>query len=125
MYRAIDISISIIVIFLCAPIILFISLLIKLTSKGNLIYKQKRIGLKGRTFMLYKFRSMVMDAEKHTGPVWAEKNDNRVTKIGKILRRTRLDELPQLFNVLKGNMSLVGPVRNGHILLKSIRCFRD
>jgi lipopolysaccharide/colanic/teichoic acid biosynthesis glycosyltransferase len=88
---------------------LIISILIKLTSKGTAIYKQERVGKDGKIFTLYKFRTMVKDAEKIVGPVLASRDDPRVTKVGKVLRRTRLDELPQLLNVLLGDMSLVGP----------------
>ncbi|TRZ96061.1 sugar transferase [bacterium] len=109
MRRKIEIIISLISIFLCSPIFLGIAILIKFTSKGSIFYKQERVGLNGKCFFLYKFRSMFEDAESETGPVWAKKNDSRVTFIGKILRKTRLDELPQLINVLKGDMALVGP----------------
>jgi len=73
------------------------------------IYSQERVGRNGRYFRVYKFRSMVTDAEKHSGPVWAKKNDPRVTAVGRLLRKLRLDEIPQLWNVLKGDMSIVGP----------------
>lgn len=82
---------------------------IKLDSPGPVIFKQKRVGENEKIFVLYKFRTMRNDAEKGSGAVWAKKNDPRVTRIGKFLRKTRLDELPQLFNVLKGDMSFVGP----------------
>lgn len=83
-------------------------LLIKLGSKGPVIYKQRRVGLNGKTFYVYKFRSMIVDAEKN-GAVWASKNDDRITRIGKIMRKTRLDEVPQFWNIIIGNMSFVGP----------------
>jgi exopolysaccharide biosynthesis polyprenyl glycosylphosphotransferase len=83
--------------------------LIKLTSEGPILYRQERIGMDGSRFQMLKFRTMRVDAEKETGPVWAKKNDSRRTKIGALLRKMGLDELPQLFNVLKGEMSLVGP----------------
>ena len=104
-----DISTSLILLVLAAVPMLIISILIKLTSRGTVIYKQERVGKDGKTFTLYKFRTMVKDAEKKVGPVLAKQDDSRVTKIGKILRTTRFDELPQLFNVLCGQMSLVGP----------------
>ncbi len=104
-----DISTSLILLILAAVPMLIISILIKLTSRGAVIYKQQRVGKDGKIFTLYKFRTMVKDAEKKVGPVLAQKNDSRVTKIGKILRTTRFDELPQLFNVLCGQMSIVGP----------------
>jgi len=104
-----DISTSLISLILAAVPMLIISILIKLTSKGTVIYKQERVGKDGKTFTLYKFRTMVEDAERMLGPVLAKQDDPRITKIGKILRTTRMDELPQLFNVLCGQMSLVGP----------------
>ena len=82
---------------------------IKLDSKGPVLFSQERIGENRKPYMVYKFRSMVSDAEAHTGPVWAEDNDSRITRIGHIIRKWRIDEIPQLWNVLKGEMSLVGP----------------
>ena len=84
-------------------------LLIKLDSEGPIFFRQERVGQGGHVFTLFKFRSMYKDAEQRTGPVWAQKNDARVTRVGRLLRRTRLDELPQLYNVLRGDMSLIGP----------------
>jgi len=111
--RLIDIVISSILILLLAPLFPIIALLIKLSSPGPVFFRQMRIGLctpvSTRLFMMVKFRTMVVDAEKQTGAVWASKNDSRITTIGRILRKTRLDELPQLFNVLVGDMSLIGP----------------
>ena len=104
-----DISISLILLTVAAIPMLIISVLVKLTSKGPAIYKQERVGKDGKIFTLYKFRTMVNDAEKMVGPVLAKQGDPRVTKIGRILRTARLDELPQLFNILRGQMSLVGP----------------
>ncbi|HUV41652.1 MAG TPA: sugar transferase [Sedimentisphaerales bacterium] len=104
-----DISASLILLILAALPMLVISILIRLTSKGPAIYKQQRVGKDGKTFTLYKFRTMVKDAEKIAGFLPATENDPRITKIGKWLRKTRLDELPQLFNILQGKMSLVGP----------------
>lgn len=104
-----DISTSLTLLILAAVPMLIISILIKLTSRGAVIYKQQRVGKDGKIFTLYKFRTMVKDAEKKVGPVLAKQDDSRVTKIGKILRTTRFDELPQLFNVLCGQMSIVGP----------------
>lgn len=85
-----------------------IACMIRLDSEGPALYKQERLGLNGKSFTMYKFRSMVVDAEAD-GPSWAEKDDERCTKIGRLLRKTRLDELPQLFNILMGDMSFVGP----------------
>jgi lipopolysaccharide/colanic/teichoic acid biosynthesis glycosyltransferase len=135
--RLIDMSLASILLLLTAPAFLIVPILIKLDSPGSVIYRQVRVGqnrrrdqrrrnpyrLKGdrrngdrrrenhhgMLFMVYKFRSMHEDAEKKSGPVWARQGDPRVTKVGKILRATRMDELPQLFNILKGEMSLVGP----------------
>jgi len=86
-----------------------VAILIKLTSKGPAFYKQARISRGGKIFNIYKFRTMTVEAEKKTGPVWAKKDDTRVTPVGKILRKLSIDELPQLFNVLMGEMSIVGP----------------
>ena len=88
---------------------LVLCILIKLTSPGPLIYKQERVGLHNKTFRMYKFRSMELQPESEEKKAWTVKNDPRVTGIGKFMRRTSLDELPQLFNILKGDMSLVGP----------------
>jgi len=91
-----------------APLMLIVAALVKLTSPGPIIYKQVRVGRYGRTFWIYKFRTMRTDAERN-GAVWAKKSDSRVTPIGGLLRKTRFDELPQLWNILRGDMSLVGP----------------
>ncbi|RCK73935.1 MAG: Bacterial sugar transferase [Ignavibacteriae bacterium] len=107
--RSFDIIFSLLILLITLPIFIVIALLIKFTSKGPIIYKQERVGLDGKTFTVYKFRTMYVDAEKNTGPVWAKKDDPRTTKIGRILRRTSLDELPQFINVLKSDMSVVGP----------------
>ena len=107
--RLIDILVSSLSLLLLLPLILVIMILIKIGSKGPVLFAQERVGKDGKIFSLYKFRSMTRDAEKHTGPVLAKTDDRRITKWGRVLRRTRLDEIPQLINVLKGNMSLVGP----------------
>jgi lipopolysaccharide/colanic/teichoic acid biosynthesis glycosyltransferase len=107
--RGLDIVGSILILLTVMPITILISLLIKISSVGPVFYKQQRVGKDGKLFTLFKFRTMIKDAEKQVGPVLARRDDPRVTKIGKILRMTRLDELPQLFNVLLGDMSLVGP----------------
>lgn len=85
-----------------------IGILIKIDSDGPVLFKQERLGKDGKPFLIYKFRSMVMDAEAN-GPQWADVNDQRCTKLGRVLRKTRLDELPQLYNIVKGDMSIVGP----------------
>lgn len=92
-----------------APFFLAVAVLIKLESAGPVLYKQERVGKAERYFLMYKFRSMKMDAESDLGPVWASSADSRCTRIGRFLRRTHIDELPQLVNVIKGEMSLVGP----------------
>lgn len=107
--RLLDIVTASIGLVLAAPLALFVIALIKFTSPGPIFYRQERVGLNGRTFMVVKFRSMRVDAEANTGPVWAQKNDTRVTPVGRFLRRTRLDEIPQLWNALRGDMSMVGP----------------
>lgn len=107
--RSMDIVGSIFGIIVASPIMLLACLLIKLTSPGPLIYKQERVGLHNKTFRMYKFRSMEVQPESEEKKAWTTKNDPRVTGIGKLMRRTSIDELPQLFNILKGDMSLVGP----------------
>jgi len=107
--RTFDIILSLISLIILAPILSFIAITIKIDSPGSVFYKQKRIGLREKKYILYKFRSMIIDAERHTGPVWASHADRRITRIGKVLRPLRFDELPQLINVLKGEMSFVGP----------------
>jgi len=117
--RTIDIVISSLSLLLFSPLMLIVAILIKLTSRGPVLFRQKRVGLKGRKFTLYKFRSMVVDAEDRKkdllaknemeGPVFKIKRDPRITRLGYFLRKTSIDELPQFINVLKGNMSIVGP----------------
>src|SRR5581483_6277107 len=107
--RVLDIAVAIVGSVLASPLFLLTAAGIKLTSPGPLLYHQVRVGQNGKLFTIHKFRSMRVDAEKHTGAVWAQKNDSRITPFGHIMRKTRLDELPQLWNVIKGDMSLVGP----------------
>ncbi len=108
--RLIDIAASAAGLALALPIfVLPTALAIKLTSRGPVLYSQERMGRDGRVFRLYKFRSMVSEAESGTGPVWAKADDDRVTPVGRFIRKHRIDEIPQLFNVLRGDMSLVGP----------------
>ena len=107
--RGLDIIGAVSIMILASPFFLFIAILITLTSPGPVFYRQIRMGLDGQTFEMIKFRTMMVDAEASTGPVWAQANDPRRTSVGGILRRTSLDELPQFFNVLKGEMSIVGP----------------
>jgi exopolysaccharide biosynthesis polyprenyl glycosylphosphotransferase len=108
--RAIDIVVSAVALLIAAPFMLVIAVLIKATSPGGpILFRQPRVGLHDKRFTVYKFRSMIPDAEAQTGPVVAQPNDDRCTPVGRVLRRLSLDELPQLFNILKGDMSLVGP----------------
>ena len=109
MKRLIDLIVALLVLVVGLPLWIGITIAIATTSKGGSIYRQNRVGRKGRTFTMYKFRTMRRDAEAQTGPVWASKDDPRYTPVGGWLRRTRLDEIPQLWNVLRGDMSLVGP----------------
>jgi len=108
MKRTIDIAVSLAILIIGLPLWLLTSFLIVVTSRGTVFYRQQRIGKNGKIFQIVKFRSMYKDAES-AGPQWAQKNDPRVTPLGNFLRRTHLDEVPQLFNVLRGEMSLVGP----------------
>jgi exopolysaccharide biosynthesis polyprenyl glycosylphosphotransferase len=107
--RLMDIGVSLTALIISSPVLLVTTILIKLESEGKVFYKQERCGINGNTFKIIKFRSMRSDAEKLTGPVWSQKDDPRITKVGKFIRRTRIDELPQIINVLKGEMSIVGP----------------
>ncbi len=107
--RLIDVLVSLVVLVVGLPLWILITILIKIDSRGPVIYKQERVGKDGKIFTLYKFRSMYENAEAMTGPTWATKNDPRVTRVGRILRKLHLDEVPQFFNVLKGDMSLIGP----------------
>ncbi|MBC8441405.1 MAG: TIGR03013 family PEP-CTERM/XrtA system glycosyltransferase [Deltaproteobacteria bacterium] len=104
-----DILISLMMLILLAPILVIVSILIKLESKGQVLFSQDRVGQKKKEFRMHKFRSMVENAEKLSGPVWAQTDDARITKVGKIIRKLRIDELPQLWDVLTGKMSMVGP----------------
>jgi lipopolysaccharide/colanic/teichoic acid biosynthesis glycosyltransferase len=107
--RLFDIAGSLAILFFATPVMVLAALFIKLTSRGPILYRQERVGKGGTLFTLYKFRTMIDGAEKHLGPVLASRDDERVTAVGRILRRMRLDELPQLYNILRGDMSLVGP----------------
>lgn len=107
--RKIDIILATVALILSLPIMFITAVAIKIDSTGPVIFRQKRLGLNGREFEFYKFRSMVVNAE-HTGTgVYSGKNDNRVTRVGKIIRATSIDELPQLINIIKGDMSCIGP----------------
>lgn len=130
--RIIDITGSLCGIILLSPVMLITAIAIKLDSRGPVFFNQERVGQDGKMFRMYKFRSMVIDAEElldklkdkneMSGPMFKIKEDPRVTKIGKFIRKTSIDELPQLFNILKGEMSLVGPRPN---LPREVICFTD
>ncbi len=107
--RLMDLTVSAAILILFAPLWILVGIIIKLDSKGPILYKQKRVGRNGKLFTIYKFRSMYEDAEKRTGPVWAGSDDPRITRVGRIMRKLRIDEIPQFINVFKGDMSLVGP----------------
>ena len=117
----IDYFISISALIIGLPLWMFIAVLIKLDSKGPVFYRQERVGKGGKIFKVFKFRSMVNDAEKRSGPVWAGRNDSRVTRLGRYLRKSRMDEIPQLLNVLRGEMSIVGPRPERPVFVKELR----
>ncbi|MDD4899221.1 MAG: sugar transferase [Candidatus Omnitrophica bacterium] len=107
--RACDVILSVFGLIIAAPLLASVGIVIKLSSSGPVIYRQNRVGKRGKIFRIYKLRTMRVDAETATGAVWARKNDPRITPIGRFLRKTHIDEIPQLLNVLNGEMSIVGP----------------
>jgi exopolysaccharide biosynthesis polyprenyl glycosylphosphotransferase len=107
--RFADVGVAAVGLILASPLALLTAIAIKLDSPGPILFRQERVGQNEQTFVLYKFRSMCCGAESKTGPVWAEENDPRVTRVGRIMRKLRIDEIPQMFNVLRGDMSFVGP----------------
>jgi lipopolysaccharide/colanic/teichoic acid biosynthesis glycosyltransferase len=109
MKRFFDIALSGVGLAISSPFWLLLSLFVKAEDRGAVFYGQTRVGRNGRTFRVLKFRSMIVDAEKQTGAVWASENDPRVTRVGRLMRATAMDELPQLWNIFKGDMSFVGP----------------
>ena len=109
MKRTVDIFGSLFAIILFSPVMLVTAILVKLSSPGPVIFKQERVGLHNKPFMMYKFRSMGVQRDEDEKEEWTKKNDPRVTGVGKVIRKTSIDELPQLFNVLTGSMSLIGP----------------
>lgn len=119
--RVFDIVFSAIVLIILSPLFLVIAIAVRLSSPGPVFYKQERMGLNGRTFEMLKFRTMPIDAEKETGPVWATANSSRATPVGNLLRRTSLDELPQFLNVLWGDMSVVGPRPERPVFIREFR----
>ena len=119
--RAFDIAFALCFIVVFSPVFLLCALLVRLSSPGPILFRQERMGLDGKTFQCLKFRGMVHNAEERSGPVWAKKDDNRTTLVGKWLRRTSLDEIPQFFNVLKGEMSIVGPRPERPVFVEEFR----
>jgi len=119
--RTSDIVLSALAIIVSSPLLLLIAIIIKLESRGPVIFSQERAGLDGKGFEMFKFRSMRVDAEDKTGPVWASKEDDRRTRLGTFLRKTSFDEFPQLFNVLCGDMSLVGPRPERPVFVKDFK----
>jgi len=119
--RVLDLFFATTGIILTLPVLLITAVLIKLDSKGPIIFKQERVGENGKEFEIYKFRSMKVDAETGTGPVWAGATDDRITRVGRIIRKLRIDELPQLVNVIKGDMSFVGPRPERPFFVKQLR----
>jgi sugar transferase (PEP-CTERM system associated) len=107
--RAVDLFLSSVLLIIISPVLIAVAILIKFDSGGPVVYSQDRVGRNKKTYRVHKFRSMVVDAEKETGAVWASDDDGRVTRVGRWIRRLRIDELPQIWNVLEGNMSFVGP----------------
>lgn len=118
--RSIDLILSFIMLLFCLPLITITAIFIKLDSRGSVFFSQERVGEKGKIYRIHKFRSMIDEAEKHSGPVWARNDDDRVTRVGRIIRRWRIDELPQLWNVLKGEMSFVGPRPEREFFVKKL-----
>jgi exopolysaccharide biosynthesis polyprenyl glycosylphosphotransferase len=107
--RVLDIVLSLLLLACAAPVMALVAIIIKLETPGPAIFSQERVGLLGKRFTVYKFRSMRQDAERKTGPTWAKENDDRITRVGGFIRKSRLDELPQVWNVLRGDMSFIGP----------------
>lgn len=118
--RILDIVLSVIVLLLLLPAIIVTAILIKIDSKGPVFFSQDRVGKKRAIYKVYKFRSMMADAEQQSGPVWAKDDDDRITRVGNVIRKWRFDEIPQLWNVLKGNMSFVGPRPEREFFVKQL-----
>ena len=119
--RVVDIAGALAAIIVFSPLMILVAVVVRATSRGPILYKQERMGLDGKTFMCLKFRSMPIDAEKTTGAVWAKAGDQRATPLGAFLRKTSLDEFPQFFNVLRGDMSLVGPRPERPVFVEQFR----
>jgi sugar transferase (PEP-CTERM system associated) len=118
--RTMDLVLSLTLLTLLSPAIIAIAILIKIDSKGPVIFSQERVGENKKAYLVQKFRSMVLDAEKQSGPVWAKDNDSRITRVGRLIRTWRFDEIPQLWNVLKGEMSFVGPRPEREFFVKEL-----
>jgi len=118
--RMFDIVVSSVGFVIAAPFVGLTAIIIKIVSPGPVFFKQDRVGLNGKIFQIYKLRTMKMNAEKETGPIWAREDDPRLIKFGKIIRKLHLDELPQLFNVLMGEMSIVGPRPERPVFVKEL-----
>jgi len=118
--RIFDVVSSAIGIVMVSPVIALTAVVVKTVSPGPVFFRQQRVGLNGRLFDIYKIRTMRLDAEKTTGPVWAQENDPRLIKFGKLIRKMHIDELPQLYNVLKGEMSIVGPRPERPVFVKEL-----
>ncbi len=119
--RAVDLVLSAVLLVLAAPVMAVVAVAIRFESRGPALFRQERMGRSGQPFVLLKFRSMCVDAERATGPVWAAENDPRITRVGRLIRKTRLDELPQLWNVLRGEMSFIGPRPERPPFVKSLQ----
>jgi len=118
--RSTDLILSSAMLICLSPLVLFVAILVKLDSRGSVIFSQQRVGERNRIYQVYKFRSMVADAEKLSGPVWAQDDDPRITRVGRLIRKTRIDEIPQLWNVFKGEMSFVGPRPEREFFVKDL-----
>ena len=119
--RGFDIVVSVVGILLTAPFVAVTAIIIKIVSPGPVFFKQQRVGQGGKLFNIYKLRTMRLDAEKNTGPIWAQEDDPRLIKFGKIIRKSHIDELPQLINVLRGEMSIVGPRPERPVFVKRLK----
>jgi sugar transferase (PEP-CTERM system associated) len=115
-----DLILSFVLLVIFLPLIIITAILIKIDSRGPVFFSQERVGKDKKLYKIYKFRSMVSDAEKQSGPTWADENDNRITRVGRFIRKWRIDELPQLWNVLKGDMSFVGPRPERNFFVKKL-----
>jgi len=119
--RGMDIMIASFALIILSPLCIMVATLVKLTSQGPVFYTQIRSGKDGQAFEIYKFRTMKIDAEKDSGPVWAKLKDNRITLIGKFLRKSRIDEIPQFINVLQGDMSVIGPRPERPVFIEKLK----